>query len=197
MQYAILAICNIVSEGLKGIARMKKRDAQSHKIFSENAPAGHIGAFALPVYEDIEDEDDPEGGERTVKPGVVQCIVRSHPKRKDGKALTDPFYVPCPQGLGNFEDHMRTHHDMVVVSDRKAQPSISQAFAAAKSSKKARTTEPVALGTRVFTRMVCEDNAPFAMVERKGFRGVLNAICGSADHNTQSKSGRQRCRRVV
>lgn len=169
---------------------MKKREAQVHKIFSENAPAGHIAAFALPVYVEIEDEDNPEGADRTVKPGVVQCIVRSHPKRKDGKSLTAPFLVPCPQGLGNFEDHVRTHHDMVIAPDRKAQPSIAQAFAAS-SSKKTRTTEPVRIGTRAFTRMVCEDNAPFAMVERKGFRGVLNALSDAVGRQITTPSRNQ------
>jgi hypothetical protein len=108
-----------------------------------------------------------------VKPGVVQCVCLNHPDRRDGKKACDPFLIPCHQGLKNVQEHLRTQHG--VVFEKVNHATIQQAFAG-ESKKKTLVDGPVKVGTRVFTKMVCEDRTPFAMVERSGFRGVISAI---------------------
>jgi hypothetical protein len=142
---------------------MSNRKPQLHKIFSLQAPSQSITAFMLPVFEDPVDVDGEEG---VVKPGVVQCIAQHHPDRRDGKLPTDPFFVLCPQGLQNFEDHLRIHHG-ASFNRNKDQLTIGSAFASVK--KKARTDDAVTIGTRVFMKMICTDNEAFVAVEREGF----------------------------
>jgi hypothetical protein len=111
---------------------MAARKPQLQKIFSSTAPSQSITAFMLPVYEEPDDVDGQEG---VVKPGVVQCIALHHPDRKDGKAKDAPFIVSCPQGLQNFDAHLKAHHGVYFkVND---QPTVAQAFAGQKTKAKA------------------------------------------------------------
>jgi hypothetical protein len=91
-----------------------------------------------------------DGQEGVVKPGFVQCIAQHHPDRKDGKKPMDPFLVPCPQGLQNFEDHLRTHHG--VVGRKDTQPTIAAAFLGEGQAKKARHASTAAIPVKIGTR---------------------------------------------